>query len=115
VTITVVDGPVINAQPELKAVSATSTDPVMFGPRTLAKGGAIAISRTGASAWGQRIVVPGKGTWLVRSGRVTFTPDKNFYGRTTIRYRVIYSDGAVTYSTFTAVRSAMPGLIDGGR
>jgi hypothetical protein len=109
------DGSAINARPELKAVSASSTDPVTFGPRTLAKGGAIAISNAGSGAWGQRIVVPGKGTWVVKSGRVMFTPEKNFYGRTTIRYRVIAADGSITYSTFTAVRTAVPGRIAGGR
>jgi hypothetical protein len=105
----------INARPQLKAVSATSTNPVMFGSRTLAKRGSIAISNLGANAWGQRVVVKGKGTWVVKKGRVMFTPHSRFYGRTTIQYRVISKSGDTTLSTFTAVRAAMPALIDGGR
>jgi uncharacterized repeat protein (TIGR02543 family) len=115
VNITVVDGPVINARPQLKPISPTSTEPISFGPRTLSKGGTIAITKAGANAWGNRIVVPGIGTWVVNGQRVTFTPAANFYGRSSIRYRVIEASGAITYSTFTAVRIAMPGLIDGGR
>jgi hypothetical protein len=87
----------------------------MFGSRTLARGGSIAISNFGANAWSQRVVVKGKGTWVVKNGRVMFTPHSRFYGRTTIQYRVISKSGATTLSTFTAVRAAMPALIDGGR
>jgi uncharacterized repeat protein (TIGR02543 family) len=114
-TVTVVDGPIIKARPELKTVSANSVNSVSFAPRTSTKDGLISISNNGASVWGQIVVVPGKGTWVIKGKKAIFTPDARFYGRTSIQYRVINKTGAIALSTFTAVRIAMPGLIEGGR
>jgi uncharacterized repeat protein (TIGR02543 family) len=115
VTITVSDASGLRAAPQLKLVNGTTTSPVVFTPRVPVAGGSIQISQAGQSAWSGRVAVPGKGIWVVRNGEVLFTADASFYGRVTIRYRVIAPDGTATYSTFTAVRTAMPGIIDGGR
>jgi uncharacterized repeat protein (TIGR02543 family) len=115
VTVTVIDGPVRNADPLVQMVNPRAVTPLTFTPRTPVRGGSLSISKSGASMWGSRVVVPGKGTWVVKNGTVEFIPDPRFYGRTTIRYRVIGADGTVTYSTFTAVRVAIPSVVTGGR
>ena len=114
VTITVAGEQAVRATPIIKLADATSNGPMAFAPRTPAAGDTIAISPTGSSSWTDRIVMPGKGTWSVTGGKVTFTPEQGFVGRATIRYRVIGADGTATYSTFAAVRVAVPGVIDGG-
>jgi uncharacterized repeat protein (TIGR02543 family) len=115
VRIAVVSVTDVDAKPRVKSTSATSTTPISFKPRTSITGGQIQIAREKSDTWVNRIVVPGKGTWVVTNKRVTFTPKPNFYGRSRIQYRVIGADGSVGTSTFTAVRIAMPGVIDGGR
>lgn len=105
----------VDAKPRVKSASTTSPAPIFFKPRTSITGGQIQIAQEKSNTWVNRIVVPGEGTWLVTNKRVTFTPKPNFYGRSRIQYRVINEDGSVGTSTFTAVRIAMPSLIDGGR
>ena len=115
VTITVDGGQAIRANPIIKQSDATNTDPMRFAPATFTTGGSIMISQVGTSSWVSRIAQPGKGTWMVSGGQVTFVPDPRFVGRAIIRYRVIAADGTATYSTCIAVRLAVPGVIDGGR
>lgn len=115
VTITVAGEQAVRAIPIIKQADAIGNGPMRFAPGTPVAGGTIAISPTGTSSWTDRVPIPGKGTWTVTGGKVTFTPAPGFVGRATIRYRVIAADGTATYSTFTAVRLAVPGLIDGGR
>lgn len=126
VTITVTPDQGVRAVPVVKQADATGSESMTFAPRGAAAGqngqagqgagvAAIQISPTGASAWTDRIVMAGKGTWVVRGTQVTFTPAPGFVGRATIRYRTVGIDGTVSFSTFTAVRVAVPGVIDGGR
>jgi LPXTG-motif cell wall-anchored protein len=48
-----------------------------------------------------KIVVPGKGTWTVTDGKVTFTPIPGFHGTVLNRYTVQDTKGGKTTSTIT--------------
>jgi uncharacterized repeat protein (TIGR02543 family) len=113
VRIFVGTGSPVDAKPQVKSSSAASRAPISFKPQT-SLSGEIQIAREKSNSWVNRIEIPRKGTWVVTNNRVTFTPRPNFYGRVSIQYRVVAADGSVATSTFTAVRIAMPGVIDGG-
>jgi len=110
------------ANPQTQKISPGSTRPVMYAPVGLAKPaagsnlrpGSVAIAQTGSGKWGNRLEVPGKGTWILKGTQVQFVPAPGFTGQTTIRYRIQDRNGKWAYSTLTAVAPAIPTVVTGG-
>lgn len=113
-TITVVGPGQPVASPVVKRVPVGSVTPLKFATKSSITSGSVRIAQHGTSKWGDRVNVPGKGVWILKGKKVTFTPAPGFLGRSTIRYRVIDGDGKAAFSTFTAIRVARPGTINSG-
>lgn len=122
-TITVPEPGDPAATPRRTVVTAGDVTPVPFSPNgssrpapgSRLKDGVARIAPLGTLNWGTRIMVPGKGTWRVADGEVTFTPLPSFIGKVQIRYQVQDANGKYADSTFTVITSSVPGTIDGGR
>ena len=114
--------PMPKATPQTQKIGWGSTRPLMYAPVGLSrpamgsnlKPGSVAIAQAGTGKWGNRVVVPGKGTWILEGTQVRFVPVKGFTGQTTIRYRIQDRNGKWAYSTLTAVAPAIPTVITGG-
>jgi len=114
--------PMPKATPQTQKIGAGSTRPVMYAPVGLSRPaagsnlrpGSVAIAQAGTGKWANRVVVPGKGTWILTGTQVRFEPAAGFTGQTTIRYRIQDRNGAWAYSTLTAVAPAIPTVITGG-
>jgi len=114
--------PMPKATPQTQKIGWGSTRPVMYAPVGLSrpamgsnlKPGSVAIAQAGTGKWGNRVVVPGKGAWVLEGTQVRFVPVKGFTGQTTIRYRIQDRNGQWAYSTLTAVAPAIPTVITGG-
>jgi hypothetical protein len=110
------------ATPQTLKIGPGSTRPVMYTPVGLSrpasgstlKPGSVAIAQAGTGKWGNRVVVPGKGTWILKGTQVQFVPAPGFTGQTTIRYRIQDRNGRWAYSTLTAAAPAIPTVITGG-
>lgn len=120
-TITVGE-PEPKARPQTQRVLAGSTRPLLYLPVGLSKPaagsnlkpGSVAIAQAGTGQWGNTVVVPGKGTWVLKGTQVQFVPAPGFTGQTTIRYRIQDRNGKWAYSTLTATAPAVPTTVNGG-
>lgn len=115
VTVTVISPGQILTKPVVLRLESSSVKSLTFTPKTAVKPSSVRISPLGSNTWQSRIAVPGKGTWVVRGDKVLFKPRADFVGRTTIKYRVIDSQGRIAVSTFTAASLVVPGVIDAGK
>jgi uncharacterized repeat protein (TIGR02543 family) len=109
------------AAPQSKKVDRGSMIPLLYEPVGLStpaagsnlRPGSVSIARWG-SQWGNQVVVPGKGTWVMKGTQVQFVPDNGFTGQSTIRYRIQDRNGKWAYSTLTATAPAIPMGINAG-
>lgn len=110
------------ATPELIVVKPGSLAPVPFDPmifsrasggQTLVRGASVICPLPNGKC-GSVVIVPGKGTWRVRQGKVIFTPVAGFIGQSTVRYRVTDSSGKTAASTFTVITKSAPTSVHGG-
>ncbi|MBU6245715.1 MAG: tandem-95 repeat protein [Actinomycetales bacterium] len=110
------------AAPQNLKVGPGSTRPLTYRPVGLStpatgsnlKPGSVAIAQYGTGRWRNRLVVPGKGTWILKGTQVQFVPAAGFTGQTTIRYRIQDRNGKWAFSTLTASAPAIPTDITGG-
>ncbi len=116
-----VSEPEPKATPQSKKVDQGSTLPLVYAPVGLStpavgselRPGSVSIAQWG-SQWGDRVVVPRKGMWLLKGAQVQFVPEKGFTGQSTIRYRIQDRNGKWAYSTLTASAPAIPVGISAG-
>ena len=105
-----------SANPDLQLIPIDSTQVVSFTPSALSKAspgsrfkpGGVWIAPQGTDKWTNKIIVPGKGTWILTGDKVKFRPSKGFIGRSTIRYRIQDVNGQWAYSTLTVAAKAIP-------
>jgi uncharacterized repeat protein (TIGR02543 family) len=105
-----------SAKPDIQIVTPSSTDVVTFSPSDLSKAspgsrfkpGGVWIAPQGTDSWTNKIIVPGKGTWILTGDKARFRPSKGFIGRSTIRYRIQDVNGQWAYSTLTVAAKAVP-------
>ena len=105
-----------SANPDLQLIPIDSTQVVSFTPSALSqaspgsrfKPGGVWIAPQGTDKWTNKIIVPGKGTWILTGDKVRFRPSKGFIGRSTIRYRIQDVNGQWAYSTLTVAAKAIP-------
>ena len=105
-----------SANPDLQLIPIDSTQTVIFTPSALSqaspgsrfKPGGVWIAPQGTDKWTNKIIVPGKGTWILTGDKVRFRPSKGFIGRSTIRYRIQDVNGQWAYSTLTVAAKAIP-------
>jgi uncharacterized repeat protein (TIGR02543 family) len=105
-----------SAKPDLQIITPSSTDVVTFSPSDLSKAspgsrfkpGGVWIAPQRTDSWTNKIIVPGKGTWILTGNKARFRPSKGFIGRSTIRYRIQDVNGQWAYSTLTVAAKAVP-------
>jgi len=105
-----------SAKPDMQIITPSSTDVVTFSPSDLSKAspgsrfkpGGVWIAPQGTDSWTNKIIVPGKGTWILTGNKARFRPSKGFIGRSTIRYRIQDVNGQWAYSTLTVAAKAVP-------
>jgi hypothetical protein len=111
-----------SAKPDLQIITPSSTDVVTFSPSKLSKAspgsrfkpGGVWIAPQRTDSWTNKIIVPGKGTWILTGNKARFRPSKGFIGRSTIRYRIQDVNGQWAYSTLTVAAKAVPKDIASG-
>jgi uncharacterized repeat protein (TIGR02543 family) len=104
------------AKPDAQMITPNSRNTVVFTPSALAKPSpgskfrprGVWIAPQGTDSWTNKIIVPGKGTWILTGDQVRFRPSKGFVGRSTIRYRIQDVNGQWAYSTLTVAVKAVP-------